>query len=630
MLSGKRIFVSGGAGVIGQALVDRLFRMGAEVFVGDLKKRPVDWHPSIRYRQGDLNFITQEELLDFSPHYFFHLAAAFERSVETYEFWNENERHNVRLSHHLMDCMRAMPELSKVVFASSYLIYDPSLYQFDRPQAAARSLSEQDPIYPRNQCGAAKLLHEIELRFLSEFLPFQTVCARIYRVYGKNSRDIVSRWIQALLRGERLTVFRKEGMFDYIYAEDVAEGLIRLAESEATGILNLGNQHARRVSEVLSILKEHFPALEFSEEPSDIPYEASEADLAKFELATGWRPRRSLEDTIPELIAHYRTRREVIEPQPANVLVTSVSRKVPLVQAVRLAADKLGVPVAVIGGDSNPHCIAAAFTDGFWTMPALHELAAEELIAYCKANQVRWIIPTRDGELAYFARNADTLEAAGIAVMVSKSDAVAACLDKLVFSETGQRLGFPVIPSVTALDDLDERDSYVVKERYGAGSESIGLALSKEEARRHAGMLKEPIYQPWIEGLEYSVDLYVDRKGKTKGVIARVREVVQNGESQITTAVRDPELESLCAAFAERLGLYGHVVFQVLKGSAGGIHVIECNSRFGGASTLSLHMGLDSFYWFMLESYGADLDVYPFHRSKQNKKMVRYAADLVV
>ncbi|MFC5469739.1 NAD-dependent epimerase/dehydratase family protein [Cohnella suwonensis] len=632
MLRGKRIFVSGGAGVIGQALIQRLFHMGADLFVGDLKPRPNHWHLDIRYRQGDLNYLTKEELLEFSPHYVFHLAAAFERSTESYDFWNENYRHNVKLSHHVMDCMKEMPELLKVVFASSYLIYDPALYQFAEPQREARSLNEEAAIYPRNQCGAAKLLHEIELRFLSEFRPFESVCARIYRVYGKNSRDIISRWIQALWQGEKLTVFRKEGIFDYIYADDVAEGLIRLAHSKATGIVNLGTQNARSVNDVLTVLKNYFPSMEYSEEPSDIPFEASQANMDRFMALTGWRPSRQLEETIPELVEHYRARanENVRQPGPHNLLVTSVSRKVPLIQSVKQAIAKLGSDTELIGADLNPECIGSHFTDRFWEMPPLRELSVETLIDYCKRNHVRSIVPTRDGELLFFSRMKETLAAEGISVMVSGTEAVEACLDKLLFSAIGEEMGFPVIPVALSIEELRHEGSYVVKERFGAGSQKIGLGLSKDEALLHAGQLNQPLFQPYIEGKEFSVDLYVDSKGTVKGIVARTRDLVLNGESQITTAVDAPLLEQTCVEFASRLGLYGHVVFQIIVDASGQIHIVECNSRFGGASSLSVEMGLDSFYWFILESMGQELESYPFLRSKRNKKLVRYPGDLIV
>jgi len=43
--------------------------------------------------------------------------------------------------------------------------------------------------------------------------------------YGCNSRDVISRWVRALLAGEPISVFRPEGIFDYIYAADSAKAL---------------------------------------------------------------------------------------------------------------------------------------------------------------------------------------------------------------------------------------------------------------------------------------------------------------------------------------------------------------------------------------------------------------------
>lgn len=667
MFKGKRIFVSGGAGVIGRELVAMLHQAGAEILVGDLKPRPADWPADIRFWQGDLNEMPAAELRQFAPHVFFHLAATFERSVETYEFWEENDRHNTRLSHYLMDVLRDVPELERVVFASSYLIYNPDLYQFGEPAAAPTRLKENDPIYPRNLCGMAKLAHEMELRFLAEHAAsrFTAVSARIYRVYGKDSRDIISRWIRALLGGETIRVYRKEGMFDYIYAGDVAEGLFRLAQSGRSGVVNLGNGRARRVSEVLEVLSRHFPDMRMFEEDSDIPFEASEADMSRFEAWTGWRPRRQIEDVIPELIAHYRraggglqaasaeqpqavadgvsavdaqphklsagTLANAAEPDSPAVLLSSVSRKVPLVRCVQEAIGKLGRQLVTIGADADESCIGQHFTDRFWPMPRLDSLSVKELLRYCEANHVRYIIPTRDGELPWYAMHRDTLAAKGISVLVSSPDAVRVCLDKLEFFRFGQREGFPVIPTADDVEQLDAAVTarYVVKERFGAGARQIALNVNREEAARHAAQLEDPIFQPFVQGMEVSADLYVDRKGNCKGVILRKREVVINGESQVTTTYRDEALERLCAAFAEKLRIYGHAIMQIMVDDAGDYHFIECNARLGGASRLSLAAGLDSLYWFMLEAEGADLDEYPFRRASREMRLIRYAEDVI-
>ena len=341
MFKDKRVFISGGNGVIGNALVNSIYKEGAIIFVGDLKARPLNWPKDIFYWQGDLNYITKEELDNFKPEFFFRLAATFERSEETYEFWQENYHHNIHLSNHLMSLLKEGEHLKKVIFASSYLIYDSKLYSFSNSAEKAYRLKESDPIYPRNLTGAAKLNHEIELRFLEKFKhdKYQTISARIFRSYGKNSRDIISRWIRSLLKNEPLTVFKKEGLFDYIYAEDVAEGLIRLAANPiAKGIYNLGMDNARRVEEVLTVLKKHFPDLKYTEEQSNILYEASQANMDHYFETVGWKPQQQIEIVIPKIIEFERNKPDdTIDDKNTGVLVTSISKKIGLLKAVKKA-----------------------------------------------------------------------------------------------------------------------------------------------------------------------------------------------------------------------------------------------------------------------------------------------------
>lgn len=633
MLKGKRIFISGGNGVIGNALVEKLHNEGAILLVGDLKPRPAHWPKDIQYRKGDLNYIRKEELKAFAPEYFFHLAATFERSKETYEFWEENFQHNVRLSHHLMTLVKDLPSLRSVIFASSYLIYDPVLYNFTEAVSKPYSLKETDPISPRNLTGSAKLNHEVELRFLDEFRheQIQIISARIYRSFGKNSRDIISRWIRALLKGEPLTVFRKEGLFDYIYADEVAEGLMRLAGTTFRGIVNLGNGKARRVEELLKVLKQHFPDMRFKEESSDIHYEASQADMTLFKQVTGWVPVKQIEDAIPEIIAFEKARNGEMEQEETecNVLVTSISKKVPMLKAVAHATKKYGTHSKIHGADISGSAIGRYFVDSFWEMPRINELTIEQVIDYCKENQIKLIIPSRDGELSFWAQQKSKLAENGISVMVSPPGGVEKCLDKLKFYEELHSLGLPAIITSDHIGQL-EGHRFVVKERFGAGSMNIGINIGREDAIAHSKKLSSPIFQPFIEGKELSVDLYISLKGKVKGVIVRSRDTIINGESQITTALQHPQLEALSKEVAEKLNLYGHIVLQVIEDPKGGLHIIECNSRFGGASTLSVQCGLDSFYWAMLEATGHDVDEYPFIKSQVSVRQIRFPEDIVI
>lgn len=311
-----------------------------------------------------------------------------------------------------------------------------------------------------------------------------------------------------------------------------------------------------------------------------------------------------------------------------NILITSISNKVPLIHSVIDATRKFDSTVKVYGGDFDKDVIGKYFVDKFWKMPKLIDLPIKKLLDFCKEESIGIIIPTRDGELVYYADHKKELNKNGICVMVSGSQAVRMSLDKLKFYEDLSKKGIPVIPTSLSIDEKAQK-SYVVKERFGSGSRKIGLDLGYQEALKYAKLLKNPIYQPFVKGIECSVDAYITNDGIVKGVVSRVRNLVVDGEAQITSTFIDNKLEKLAVRLIHEMKLIGHIIIQVIRDEHGRYHVIECNARFGGASTLSIVSGLDSFYWFILEANGIDISKYSFIR-KENIRQIRYKKDLVI
>lgn len=317
--------------------------------------------------------------------------------------------------------------------------------------------------------------------------------------------------------------------------------------------------------------------------------------------------------------------------RPVNVLVTSISKKVPLLVAIRHAFSAYGWPCTLHGGDADATCIGHYWVDHFWPMPLLKDLPVEELIAYCTAQGITVIFPTRDRELPYFARHKTELLAHGIHVMVSPSQAIEMALDKLHFYQDLSRMGFPVIETADSPIHLNSPESYVVKERTGAGGRSILLHSPLEEAVHHARLLKKPIYQPYITGEEYSVDLYVSQDKQVLGTVARQRNRIEHGEAQVSTTKHFAQLETLCQQMALAMNIQGHAIFQALhQPETQMFKVIECNPRFGGASTLSFAAGLHSVAWAVLESQGISPSRLPFNRSVREKQLIRYATDRIL
>jgi carbamoyl-phosphate synthase large subunit len=283
----------------------------------------------------------------------------------------------------------------------------------------------------------------------------------------------------------------------------------------------------------------------------------------------------------------------------------------------------------VIAGDMNPQALSAAVADGFWLMPPTRDDALPALLAGLKERQICAVLPTRDGELDFWARHAEQLQSVGVHVIVAPVPALALCVDKLAFGQFGAKHQLPFIATALTPDGLGP-GPYVVKERYGAGSRSLGLNLGRGEALAHAQQLEAPIFQPMVTGREISVDGWLDHQGRAKGVVLRWRDRVINGESEVTTTFSHPAIEAQCITILQALGLTGPVVLQAMVDAQDQLHVIECNARFGGASTTGIAAGLQSLHWSLLQARGEDLSAWPFVRTPGQLRQIRMPADTIV
>ncbi|HEX5241066.1 MAG TPA: NAD(P)-dependent oxidoreductase [Candidatus Limnocylindrales bacterium] len=310
-LRGQRLLVTGGAGVIAREIIEQLSNLGADVLSVD--RLPLAMLPprGVTHVRGDLAEMELEPLVAFRPDHVVHLAATFERAAETPEFWESNWHDNVVVTHRLAELAERVPALRTFVYASSYLVYEPAQYLFSAPASAPVALNEASRLGPRNLCGAAKLYGEAEARFIRDVRGSEArvVLPRIYRVYGRGSRDVVSRWVRAALLGDRVDVYHPENLFDYVYSGDVAEGILRLALSpEAAGPVNLASGRSRPVGDVIAgIERATGRSLRRRQVAVDEPYEASQADVGRLRELTGWIPGTELSAGIERVVAFERS-----------------------------------------------------------------------------------------------------------------------------------------------------------------------------------------------------------------------------------------------------------------------------------------------------------------------------------
>lgn len=310
-----------------------------------------------------------------------------------------------------------------------------------------------------------------------------------------------------------------------------------------------------------------------------------------------------------------------------KALVTSASRKLPLLRAVFDQLATVTPDVTVVATDADPGCLAAYAWQPFVPFPRLDDVAPATVIDAVGVLAPELLIPTRDADVLFFAEHVDALAARGTWCLGGTRPAVARCLDKLAFAVALTDAGVPVIPTV--LDPAGAgSDRLVVKERHGAGSRGIGLDLAPGLAAEAAEALSEPVFQPFVPGREVSIDAYRTRDGRLLGQVARSRDVVVGGESQVSTTVDPEPYAALTSAALSALELTGHAVLQAIDGPDGPV-LVECNPRLGGASTLALAAGLRSVAWAWAEASGFDPGEIAFDPEPPGLRLVRAPSDAI-
>ena len=308
-------------------------------------------------------------------------------------------------------------------------------------------------------------------------------------------------------------------------------------------------------------------------------------------------------------------------PHPI-LLLTSLSAKKSLYDYVLKDARRFHPDARLIGADSNPACPGARYAEEFISMPPISELSPKGFCGFCIKHRITHVIPTRDGELAFLAETGKILEQKNIHVFVAPPEPLSKCLDKLVFSELLAAVGIPVIPASSTIAELPD-DRLVVKERHGSGSEQIGINLTREAAEIHAEKLEKPIFQPYVQGREFSAEVWLDKTSRAHGVVLRWRKKVVSGESHHTVTFNNGEWEDLVVGCVEALGLTNHALAQVIVDENDSPHIVEVNPRLGGASPLSLACGLHSIEWFLRETAGEPMSPDSTFKPSPGKSLTR-------
>lgn len=286
-----------------------------------------------------------------------------------------------------------------------------------------------------------------------------------------------------------------------------------------------------------------------------------------------------------------------------KILFTSVGRRVELIQAFRKAADELKIELTIIGADIAADAPALCFCNETQLVCEIKDSNyIPQLLALCESEKVDCLIPTIDTDLLLLAENKKHFESVGTKVLISAIDKVKLCRDKNYTADYFVSLGLKSPLPVNSVEKYEEalQNGSVsfpafIKPKDGSSGINAYRVENFDDLNLYAEKIDDYIIQPFINGREYTIDIFCDYEGNPVYITPRERLAVRSGEVLKTRITQDDTMIDEMLKLIADYKPCGQITVQLIQDEkTGENYYIEINPRFGGGAPLSIKAGADS------------------------------------
>lgn len=294
-LRGRRILVTGGSGFIGLHLCRRLSNLDVEVYAV-WRSATEGRYGSVVYLPGDLiDFeITKRIFREIKPDIVFNLAGVAAGSRDP-ALVLPTFQNNLLTTVNLL--------LAAQEIGVSRLVLPGSL---EEPEDAIVS--------PSSPYAASKWAASAYGRLFQNIFNVPVTIARIFMAYGPTTRDmhkLIPYVVLSLLRGEAPKISSGQREVDWIYVDDVVEGLLTLAVADNAPGNTIDIGSGRLVS-IRALVENLVTVMESPISPSfgslpERPFEQVRvADVSRTFGLVGWEPQVALDEGLRRTVAWFK------------------------------------------------------------------------------------------------------------------------------------------------------------------------------------------------------------------------------------------------------------------------------------------------------------------------------------
>jgi len=254
MFKNQKVLVTGGAGMVGRALVSKLLKLGAQVEIADLHK-PSDLEPEVKFTTGDLRYLNVCEEICKDKDYVFNIIGIKGSPKACAEQPADFMVPMLQFNTNMMEAARKA-NVKWYLYTSSVGVYSPAdvFYEDD--------VWKTFPSPNDKFAGWAKRIGELQAEAYSIQYGMNNISiVRPANIFGKydNFNPVNSMVIPSLIRkAQENDVLEVWGdgspIRDFIFADDVADSMIKCVENKVTTPVNLGSGKGFSIKELVEVV----------------------------------------------------------------------------------------------------------------------------------------------------------------------------------------------------------------------------------------------------------------------------------------------------------------------------------------------------------------------------------------